>query len=246
MCGRYTLRASRQQLADAFDASSCADVPQLLERYNLAPQQDAPIIRHGHHGRAVAMARWGLMPGWTKDSAELKSAPINARADRVAHSPMFRAALHRRRCLVPSTGSYDRQRQTQRGPKQPYYIRPNDERLCAFAGLWERWHDEASEALETFTALTTDANELVKPLHDRMPVILSADAWSMWLAPELHDAATLKDLLKTPSDEGWDAVPVSRRVNKPVNDDPACIEPIQLATERGHKPHASDQQSRLF
>jgi putative SOS response-associated peptidase YedK len=229
MCGRYTLRATSTQLAEVFQARPGEAVPERFNRYNLAPQQEAPIVRYGHEGRTLAMARWGLIPGWTKDPAELKSTPINARADRVAQSPMFRSALSRRRCLVPATGFFEWRQHKKTGGKQPYYLCRDDDALFAFAGLWERWEDQAAEALETFTILTTQPNELVRPLHNRMTGILTPDSWDTWLDPEQHDKQQLTDLLKPWPTEGWQALPVSRHVNSPGNDDPKCIEPIDEA-----------------
>lgn len=226
MCGRYTLKANQRQLTELFSAGPHRNVPEWWERYNIAPQQDAPIVRVGREGRVVAMARWGLIPSWAKEPAELKSMPINARADRVAASPMFRHALHRRRCLVPATGFYEWQSRGPRQPKQPYHLRPREGGLFAFAGLWERWERQDGEPIDTFTILTTDPNELVKPIHDRMPVILPAQAWDTWLDPQPRDSEHLTSLLKPLDAAHWQASAVSRHVNRPANDDPGCIEPI--------------------
>lgn len=246
MCGRYTLRASRKQIAETFEAHPVASVPELFERYNLAPQQDAPIVWQDHEGRVVAMARWGLVPAWAKDPKQLKSTPINARADRIAASPMFKHALRRRRCLVPATGFYEWQQQGQARSKQPYHIKLKDGGLFAFAGLWERWRDEAGDTLDTFTLVTTDANELVEPVHNRMPVILPHEAWRAWLDPHLESAKQLADMLKPPPTGGWEAMAVSRHVNSPANDDPACIEPLSDSNAQSPPLTFKRNQRRLF
>jgi len=226
MCGRYTLKATASDLAKTFQAHLRDAVPASFERYNIAPTQQLPIVRHASDGRVVTMARWGFIPHWVGDPSELKSNHINARADRLTKSPMFRPALYRRRCLVPATGFFEWQAQGQKQPKQPYLIHQQDGRIFAFAGLWERWTDPEGNDIDSFTILTTDPNELVKPMHNRMPVVLPRDAWDTWLDPEVCDTNQLMQLLGPPEAKGWKAVPVSRRINSPTNDDPEAVEPV--------------------
>ena len=242
MCGRYTLTADARQIAEIFDAEPCDELPQRFDRYNLAPQQQAPIIRVGREGRALRLARWGFIPAWAQDPRQLKATPINARADRVSTSPMFRAAFHRQRCLVPATGFYEWQQRDKPRGKQPYYLRPDDGSIFAFAGLWDRWTSETGDSLDTFTILTTEPNDLLKPLHDRMPVILPAQNWPQWLDPENRDAGELTALLKPLPPERWQAVPIGRYVNSPTNDDPACIAPADENRRDAKEP----QQPGLF
>lgn len=228
MCGRYTLTASRSELGELFNAEPCPTLLERFERYNLAPQQEAPIVRVGRADRVVALARWGLVPSWVREPGELRSMPINARADRVADSPMFRGALHRRRCLVPASGFFEWQSRGARQPKQPYYLRPRAGGIFAFAGLWERWEGRDDEPLQTFTILTVDADEVVKPIHDRMPVVLPKASWDTWLDPQAPMSQEQLTSLLTPATTGdsWQVIAVSRHVNRPANDDPTCIEPL--------------------
>jgi putative SOS response-associated peptidase YedK len=164
------------------------------------------------------------------DPSELKSDHINARADRLTKSPMFRPALYRRRCLVPATGFFEWQAQGQKQPKQPYLLRQQDAGIFAFAGLWERWTDADGNDIDSFTILTTDPNELVKPMHNRMPVVLPRDAWDTWLDPEVRAKDQLMNLLGPPEAKGWEAVPVSRRINNPANDDAEAVDQIGAST----------------
>ncbi|MFW6124721.1 MAG: SOS response-associated peptidase, partial [Pirellulales bacterium] len=150
--------------------------------------------------------------------------PINARAETAATKPTFRTALRHSRCLVLADGFYEWQKQD--GPKQPFYIRLQDARPFAFAGLWSRWQGE-DETIESCTLLTTKANESLRPLHDRMPVILPPGDYATWLDPAVQDPDVLVPLLRPYADDALEAYPVSRRVNSPTNDDPRCIEPLE-------------------
>jgi putative SOS response-associated peptidase YedK len=193
-------------------------------RYNIAPTQEIAAVRaDGERGcRTLVSLRWGLIPSWAKDPS-IGNRMINARAETVAEKPSFRNAMKRRRCLVLSDGYYEWQKkQGPKGPKQPFYFCLNDERPFAFAGLWESWKDPSGSRLESCTIITTEANTLTRPIHDRMPVILPADSYDHWLDPTLHDAAELQPLLRSYPSEEMKAFPVSTLVNSPRNDDPAC------------------------
>ena len=170
------------------------------------------------------MVRWGLIPNWAKD-AKIGYSLINARADTVAEKPAFRSAFKRRRCLIPADGFYEWQA-TGTKVKQPYFIRMMDQEPFAFAGLWEEWTPEGEE-IQSCSIITTDPNELMKPIHNRMPAILSANDYTAWLDPEeLPD--TLKGLLH-PYDLGqMEAYPVSTFVNRPINQGPKCIERLEM------------------
>src|SRR5262245_35107324 len=174
MCGRFTLATSRAQLADLF---RLAGGPELPLRYNIAPTQPVPVVRAAGDGRALALARWGLIPRWATDPA-IGNRLINARSETVAEKPSFRDAFRKRRCLIPATGFYEWAKTA--GGKQPYHFRLLDGRPFAFAGLWERW-DRGGEPVESCTILTTAANAVVRPVHERMPVILPAEAFAAWL-----------------------------------------------------------------
>jgi putative SOS response-associated peptidase YedK len=212
-------------VADAFDLA-----PQALERaggwrprYNIAPSQEVAAVRHDEAGneRQAAWLQWGLVPPWALDPA-VGYRMINARGETVATKPAFREAFRRRRCLLVADGFYEWQRGTK--PKQPYYIRLNKDRPFAFAGLWQRWH-KGERVIESCTIITTEANELVAALHDRMPVILKEQDYDAWLDPHVDDAGRLKSLLSPYPAGQMTAYPVSTAVNSPRHDGPDCIEP---------------------
>jgi putative SOS response-associated peptidase YedK len=222
MCGRF----SQAQIAELDrEVFKLLSIPALPPRYNVAPTQDAAVVRGTPaRGRELVPLRWGLIPSWAKDPA-MGNRMINARAESVADKPAFQDAFRERRCLVPSEGFYE-WRKTQRG-KQPYYVRVLAGRVFAFAGLWERWWDRATgDERETFTIITTAPNELLRPIHDRMPVILKPRDYDRWLDPESRDPSELQDLLKPYAPEEMSYYPVSTYVNKPEHEGPECIAPL--------------------
>jgi len=166
------------------------------------------------------------VPPWADDPA-IGNRLINARAETAAAKPSFRAALRRRRCLVPADGFYEWKREA--GGKQPYLIRFEDGRPFALGGLWETWRNPSGEGIESFTILTTEPNEVVAPLHDRMPVIVPPEAFALWLDPAVGDPTAIAPLLAPPPADGMVARPASRLVNDPGNDVPECILPIEDA-----------------
>ena len=218
MCGRYTIRRSLRDLLD--DIALAVGPIDLPPRYNIAPSQDCPIIRLDHDGgRVVSMARWGLIPSWTKGKP--KTQPINAKSETAATSRMFRQAMERRRCLVLADGFYEWQ--GAKPPKQPYFIHLKDDSPFAFAGLWERWKpDETAEPIDTFTILTTQPNEMMQSIHGRMPVMLKPQDQGRWLEGG-EDAGKL--LAPYPAHE-MEAYPVSRQVNSPRNDGAELTEAV--------------------
>ena len=174
--------------------------------------------------------RWGLVPSWAKDiSIGFKT--INAMCETAAEKAAFREAMRRRRCLVPADGFYEWQK-LGRKEKQPYNIGMADDGLFAFAGLWERWHDPAGTALNSFTILTTAANALVSGIHDRMPVIVKPDDYDLWLDPGMTDPAGVADLLKPFDARQMKKYPVSTRVGNADNDDPEIIREIVPAAQQ--------------
>lgn len=220
MCGRFTLKSSASALGDWFGGEPPLDLP---PRYNIAPTQLVAIVRIEPEvgQRQWQLVRWGLIPAWAKD-ASIGARMINARAETVADKPTFRTAFRRRRCLVPADGYFE-WRKTDQG-KQPYYFRLSDERPFAMAGLWEVWDASGSgPRLESCTIITTDANELTRPIHERMPVILPPAAYDTWLAPEMPPAATLRDLLRPYDSAAMRVDPVGTHVNNPRHDDPQCV-----------------------
>ena len=225
MCGRFTLQSPADDIRYLFDLEDPVDLP---PRYNIAPTQDvACIVRpRGEDRRRLRMMRWGLVPFFAKDPS-VGSRMINARSETVAEKSSFREAFQRRRCLVVADGFYEWEK-TAAG-KQPWHIRRKDRGVLAFAGLFERWRPSSGRALETCTIVTTRANELVLPLHDRMPVVLDVRHFDLWLDPEEGSPALLLPLLTPCASVEMEAVRVSRLVNSPANDDPRCLEPAGIS-----------------
>ena len=221
MCGRFTLTPPSTDIPSFFDLD-LDDVPLLTPRYNIAPTQPIATVRLGTEGRReLHEARWGLLPSWAKDRSKA-SHGINARSETAAEKPTFRAAFRSHRCLIPASGWYEWR--AEGGRKQPYAILRRDGGLLAFAGLWEKWgHD--GEVLETAAILTTSATAAMRPLHDRMPVILPREAWSVWLDPQRRTDEELAPLL-VPFDDGLVFVPVSTYVSNARNQGPGCLEPV--------------------
>ncbi|GIW78580.1 MAG: DUF159 family protein [Gemmatales bacterium] len=223
MCGRYTLRATPAAIAKEFGLSN---VPPLSPRYNIAPTQNVPVVRlAGNTGpRELALLRWGLIPSWATDLS-IGNRLINARSETAADKPAFRAAFRKRRCLVVADGFYEWKKTD--GKKQPYFIKRCDDRPFAFAGLWESCpHND--ERIETCTILTTAANDWMKPLHDRMPVILPPERYDRWLDPTIEQPDELRSLLRPIALEELEAYPVSTLVNNPRFDSPRCVEPFPM------------------
>jgi putative SOS response-associated peptidase YedK len=226
MCGRFTLYVSPELIADLF---GLAEPPVLVARYNIAPTQPVGLVRIDPHtkARTWALAHWGLIPSWSKDPSAA-ARMINARAETVPEKPSFRAAFRRRRCLIPASGFYE-WKPVETG-KQPHYILPADDRPFGFAGLWERWTSPDGSEIESCTILTTDANELMAPVHNRMPVILAPDDYAAWLGTGVDDTpaalATLQHLFRPYPSEGMKLYPVSTYVNNPRNDREACVKPV--------------------
>jgi putative SOS response-associated peptidase YedK len=223
MCGRYTETAAFEELAHRFGIEvEEADNEAMVARYNVSPSQTVPIVVAGDGRRRLVSARWGLRPYWARDGGP---APINARAESVTTSPMFRDAFQRARCLIPADGFYEWQAVAGQKRKRPWYLRLHGGGLFAFAGLYTPpWPREGMPA--TCTIVTTTPNELAARLHDRMPVILDPDAEAPWLDPRLVDSATLLPYLRPLPAERMEAYPVSSLVSSPQNDGPALIEPV--------------------
>jgi putative SOS response-associated peptidase YedK len=224
MCGRFALYVSWAQLCELMRASAAPDVA-AQARYNIAPTQRAPIVRRDARGeREIVELRWGLIPSWARD-ASIGAHTINARSESVATKPAFRSAFRARRCLVPVSGFYEWQKTGAR--KQPWFIRPKHAPIFALAGLWERWTPPGEPPLETFTIVTTAANERLAALHDRMPAILAAEEHERWLDPAEKDLAHLQALLAPAPAEAIEAYRVGTLVNRASADAPACVEPLR-------------------
>jgi putative SOS response-associated peptidase YedK len=223
MCGRFLNTHPSREIALAFKAILDRTARESFATWNIAPSQPIRAVRAGEDGaggRELVALRWGFVPSWSK-APDDGPRPINARAETVATSGAFRGAFARRRCIVPASGFYEWQKVEGQRTKQPFAIVPtNEDEMFAFAGVWERWGDE----LETCAIITTSPNAVMKPIHDRMPAILSGSAVDEWLDP-VSTPERLGALLG-PSDPGsMRAYPVSRHVNSPAHDDQACLAP---------------------
>lgn len=228
MCGRYVRRSDKQKIAEHF-AVHGPSIPDFGPSWNVAPQTFQPVVRLNRHTgeRELVLLRWGLIPFWAKD-AKIGLRSINARAENIATAPAFREAFRSRRCLVPADAFYEWQKIGAR-TTQPFAIAMKDNSPYAFAGLWERWREPASgQPLETFTVITTDPNELLAPLHDRMPVILPQRDYSRWLEPG-DPARPPVDLLRPFPAEKMTAWKVNGKVGNVRNDTPDCMEPAESA-----------------
>lgn len=234
MCGRYALTTPPQVLAALFELHGKRQ--KATSRYNVAPTQTVPVVVQRDDGeREMVQMRWGLVPSWAKDE-KIGNRLINARSETAAEKPSFRAAMKQRRCLVPVTGFYEWQKR-RGGSKQPFYIHRADGEPIALAGLWESWTNrDNGEVLETFTILTTTANDAIAALHDRMPVIVEPEDFQRWLDPSTKDAAALIDLLQPAADGVLTMHPVSSRVNTPKNDDASLIEPVPEGDDAAPSP----------
>ncbi|MCU7931040.1 MAG: SOS response-associated peptidase [Candidatus Thiodiazotropha sp. (ex Codakia rugifera)] len=222
MCGRFYLDVQQDELMSYFNL---ATVMQLPPRYNIAPSQNIAAVLVSGRERRVVNLRWGLIPFWAKDE-KIGYRTINARAETVESKPAYRAAFKQRRCLIPASGFFEWK--AQKEGKQPYCIRPRHNALFAFAGLYEHWRNNKGEQLDTGTILVTDANAVVKQVHDRMPVILSPEHFESWLDPDNQNRSGLKEMLKPWPEDETDLYAVSRKINNPGNDNPECIAPLSL------------------
>ena len=218
MCGRYTMREKpSKELAELFGYET--NLIDYEPRYNIAPTQEVLAVRAAGGGRELTRLRWGLVPSWADDK-KIASSLINARGDTVATKPAFRAAFKARRCLVLADGFYEWKKNGE--TKQPHHITMHDGKPFAFAGLWEKWEKDG-EKIESCSIITTDPNELMKPIHNRMPAILDRRNYATWLSPT-SDTALLGELIRPFPAERMTAVPVGTIVNSVRNDDPRCLE----------------------
>lgn len=225
MCGRFALISDTEQLVTQFGIApeTVAQMPPSVPRYNIAPTQPVTAVRLNDQGkRELTFFRWGLIPSWSKD-IEIGSRLINARSETVTEKPSFRNAFKRRRCIIPADGFYEWQKRD--NGKQPMFIHATDKRPFGLAGLWEMWSDPDGSMLQTCTILTTQPNEMMAQIHNRMPVILEPEDYDMWLDPG-DDPEQALHLLRPYPAAKMEAYPVSTTVNNPRNDAPECIEPV--------------------
>jgi putative SOS response-associated peptidase YedK len=222
MCGRFVQASPSRAYAELFGlADTELDLP---PRYNVAPSQAVLAARTEPNRKTrLVPLRWGLVPGWSK-GPDARYSMINARAETVHEKPAYRAAFKYRRCLIPSEGFYEWR--SEGGRKQPWFIHRRDHLPFAMAGLWEHWQDPGGNELESCTILVTEANALIAPIHDRMPVILDPSDWAAWLDPLNQNPSALRPLLRScPADE-MEVYAVSSQVNRPGNEGASLIEPL--------------------
>jgi putative SOS response-associated peptidase YedK len=218
MCGRFTLRTPRARLEELF---ALPDAPaNLSPRFNIAPSQPIASIRQCDGQREWVYFKWGLVPSWSRQ-AKPPYSTINARAETVARKPAFRKAFRQSRCLIPADGFYEWKADGNR--RQPYLIHRKDDAPFAFAGIWDHWQS-AEQVIESAAIIVTEPNEVMAAIHNRMPVILDPEDYALWLDHN-QPLQRIQDLLRPSPDGDLEAYPVSRLVNAPANDGPACIEP---------------------
>jgi putative SOS response-associated peptidase YedK len=220
MCGRFVVRSSPEEIRRLLGYE---DTPNFPPRYNVAPTQPIAIVRMERGKRRFALVRWGLVPSWGKDPKRF-SLLINARAEGITQKASFRAAMLRRRCLVPADGFYEWQRTP--GGKRPFYIHARHGGPMAFAGLWETWMDAAGGEIETAALVTCRANAMLAPIHDRMPVVLAPEHFASWLDTEHVGAEQASELLTPAPEDLLQADEISSRVNDHRNEGAELIEPV--------------------
>ena len=221
MCGRFTLTADQDSFEDRFSLTRF-DLG-WAPSFNIAPTQEVLTVTNDGGENRPELMRWGLVPSWAKDP-KIGNRMINARSETLAEKPSFRTAFKRRRCLIPADGFYEWKREGK--AKKPMLITANPGGLFAFAGLWETWKQPDDSWLLTCAIITTSANEFMKSIHDRMPVILPRESEASWLDPEEQDTAMLSELLLPYDSDRMEAYEVSTLVNSPRNNFPEVIEPV--------------------
>ena len=222
MCGRFTQTFNSSALADFFELTN---IPEIEPRYNIAPTQNILAIVSENKERKAKLLRWGLIPRWAKDG-KIGAKLINARGETVAEKPSFRNAFRCRRCLIIADGFYEWKRDNRQ--KQPYYFQLKDRQPFAFAGLWESWKSPAGEIIDSATIITTNANQIMLPIHQRMPVILPQSAHDIWLDNQVFNQQKLTSLLKPCEDSEMIAHPVSKEVNSVRNESSKLIKEIKI------------------
>ena len=221
MCGRFTLTVDASELQDQFP---WINIPEnsVQPRYNIAPTQPVAVVANDGQHRLDYFI-WGLIPSWSKDP-KIGSRLINARAETLAEKPSFRSAFRRRRCLILADGFYEWKQSPNKAQKTPYFIYLQGQKPFAFAGLWETWYASDGSEIKSCTIITTEPNDFMRGLHNRMPVILPPDAYQPWLKPEELSPDKLSPLLKSYDPMEMAAHPVSRAVNNPAVDQPELVQ----------------------
>lgn len=218
MCGRFALYSSVQAIVDY--AKILNRMQELSPNYNIAPGQKIPVIINKQDGKYFDIFQWGLIPFWAKDP-KIGYKMINSRAETIAEKPSFKYAFKRRRCLIPANGFYEWRKKD----KQPFYIQLRDRELFTFAGIWENWKSPEGTNIKTCSIVTTEANEFVKPIHHRMPVILDREKEFDWISDKMEDSKMLLPFLK-PYEKNMLVYEISKEVNSPRNNYKELIQSI--------------------
>ncbi len=227
MCGRYSITNPNGMVTFVAGFTDHVDPPSWRDfqpRYNVAPSQPVPVVTND--GRGLQLFRWGLIPSWASDE-KCGYSMLNARGETLAKRPAFREAFRKRRCLVPADGFFEWRKESDGKTKTPMYAQVDGGAFFGFAGLWDLWRESGGAWVPTCTIITTAPNRLMASVHDRMPVILPQEAYAQWLAPEEQAAEALMPLLQPFPAERMTLREVSRVVNSPRNDGPACVAPLE-------------------
>ncbi|WP_288429193.1 SOS response-associated peptidase [uncultured Agrobacterium sp.] len=253
MCGRFVLQASPEEVAEYLSLIGLDEFP---ARFNIAPTQPILIVVEGERqetgsnlpNREAMLVRWGFMPGWVKDP---KAFPllINARAETAIGKASFRAAMRHRRILIPASGFYEWKRppKEEGGKSQAYFIKPKHGGIVAFAGLMETWSSADGSEVDTGAILTTAANQTMSRVHDRMPVVIAPEDFSLWLDCKTQEPREIAHLMRPADENFFDFIPVSDKVNKVANTGPDLIEPVTESAPLKPVPiRKSDTQLSLF
>jgi putative SOS response-associated peptidase YedK len=220
MCGRFTLHTPEARIREVFHLEHTEPLG-LTPRYNIVPSQDIPVVRESESGKEMVLARWGLVPAWSKEP-KTKYSTINARIETVAEKPTYRTPFKRRRCLIPADGFYEWKEID--GHKIPHHIRMRDGGVFAFAGIWDRWEGDG-EILDSCSIIVMPANEVMRPLHERMPAIVAQAHHDLWLDSRMTEKDEVMKYLNSAPSSGLKLHPVSTWVNSPKHDDERCIQP---------------------
>jgi putative SOS response-associated peptidase YedK len=220
MCGRFAISSPTIRLQQQFGTVNAV---LFTPRYNIAPSLTVPVIEQVGDERVMTLAQWGLLPSWVKEPGKMPY-PINAKVETAALKPMFRHAYRHSRILVPADAFYEWQAVD--GRKQPYLVRLKDKKPFGMGGLLEHWTSPDGMVKTTFTILTTSANPLMAPIHDRMPVIIQPGQYSAWLDPAMSEVSHIQALITPFPESLMEAYPISTRVNSPVNDGPDIMDPL--------------------
>jgi putative SOS response-associated peptidase YedK len=222
MCGRFTLTSEPEGVRKRFYVPDTFRETRLVPSFNIAPSHEVAVVLNGNDGCELDSFRWGLIPSWVKDLTKMKPI-INARLETIAEKPFFKSALTKRRCLIPADGFYEWVQEPGNKTKTPMFIHLPGRPMFGFAGLWDQWTNSDGEVIRTCTIVTMAANEVMQPVHDRMPAILSLENEVAWLDESRKDPAELIELLGSCRTQHFEMHPVSTRVNSPRTNAPELI-----------------------